>query len=293
MTLPPLPALKQRLRARNRARSWLLRAPVLAGMAYLALRLLEDPSRPSLWGGINLAVHEIGHVLFLVFPEFLTVAGGTFLELAIPVVAGLLFLRQKEDFGAALCLFWLATALLGAATYAADARAQLLPLVSPFAGAPMHDWHYLLGRLGLLDRDQAVAGVFRAAGLLLAVGSVGLGGWILGLMATDPERARAGGRGKADPLTEEGLRFRAWLEKEDGSPSSGTSGDPGAPIPPPSRAAPPAAPSASPPAEPSASPPAEPPARAGERLADSVDPAALSAEERRFLEFLEREGEDD
>jgi hypothetical protein len=49
------------------------------------------------------------------------------------------------------------------AVNAADARAQELPLV----GGGEHDWTYMLGELGRLSHDQAIARAFKAAGFLL------------------------------------------------------------------------------------------------------------------------------
>ena len=67
--------------------------------------------------------------------------------------------------------------------YAADARAQMVPLVSPFGGAPGHDWNYLLGTLGLLGRDQVIRGTFHVAGIL-TMGAGLLGAvWVLRVMA--------------------------------------------------------------------------------------------------------------
>ncbi|MEP6732973.1 MAG: hypothetical protein ABJE10_20185 [bacterium] len=55
--------------------------------------------------------------------------------------------------------------------YAADARAQELPLV----GGGEHDWAYLLGETGMLSHDQGVGRAFRAAGFLIIVLSTAWG----------------------------------------------------------------------------------------------------------------------
>ena len=282
MAATPQP-LASRIRERNRHHSWLLRAPVLLWMAWLLFRYLGDASASSIWGGINLAFHEIGHILFGFLPEFWAVAGGTLTELAIPLVVAALFLRQKEDFGAAVALFWFATALTGAAVYAGDARLQALPLVSPFAGEPLHDWRYMLGRLGLLERDTQVAAILRGLGLLVMAGSVALGAWILRLMATDPERKGSGAAAPAgltpgESLEAEGLRFQAWLAAREGKgqPQTSPGGDDDAP--------------------PTHAPPPEPRNRttdaALDQVKDQVDPRSLSPEERRLLDFLERDPKD-
>ena len=65
----------------------------------------------------------------------------------------------------------------------ADARAQMLPLVSPFPGAPGHDWNYLLGTLGLLRQDRVIGGVFRVAGTVTMGAGLFGSSWVLRVMA--------------------------------------------------------------------------------------------------------------
>ncbi len=175
---------------RNRSRSWLLRLPILIWLALEVRTYLRDPYHAPLWDGMNLAFHEIGHVVFLPFPEFLTVLGGTLLQILIPLVAGWILIRQKDDFGGAVALFWLGTNLMGIAVYVGDARSQALPLVSPFPGEIVHDWNYILGTLGLLESDARIARLVRTLGYTSLLTSVLVGGWMLLVMGTDPVRRR-------------------------------------------------------------------------------------------------------
>jgi hypothetical protein len=50
-------------------------------------------------------------------------------------------------------LFWTGQALTDVAIYAADGRARALPLL---AEGLIHDWHYILGRLGLLASAEII-----------------------------------------------------------------------------------------------------------------------------------------
>jgi hypothetical protein len=288
-----------RIRERNRHHSWLLRLPILLWLAYLLVRYFQDPSASSLWGGVNLGFHEMGHILFGFFPEFLAVAGGTLTEMAIPLVVAWLFVRRREDFGAAVALFWFATVLMGTAVYAGDARARVLPLVSPFSGDPLHDWYYMLGRLGLLYRDQTIAALFRTGGLLVMAGSVVLGARILWLMATDPERTTGSGAGEApgeSALEAEGRRFQAWLAAQSATGEAGDSergGVPGRGEEAASGSGPGHASSGATLGRPDPSAPEPPPPERGsdpavDQVRESVDPSTLTPEERRFLEFLDR-----
>ena len=148
---------------------------------------LSDPLHRSIFDGVNLAFHEMGHAAFFWLGDrILTVAGGTIFQVGIPFVAGGYLLRKQNDpFGAAVCLFWLGTALFSAGVYAADARAQALPLVSPFGPVDVdsHDWTVMLLRFGILTKDQAIGVALRRSGILAMVGSIGVGAWVLWVMA--------------------------------------------------------------------------------------------------------------
>lgn len=169
-----------------------MRAPLLLALAWTLHGYLGDPAHTSLFDGINLGFHEMGHAAFFWSgSRILTVAGGTFFQLGIPLVAGAyLVVRQRDPFGAAFCLFWLGTAMCGAGVYAADARAQALPLVSPFGPVDVdsHDWTVMLMKYGLLSRDQEIGAVLRGAGLAAMTLSLALGAWILRIMATTPPK---------------------------------------------------------------------------------------------------------
>ena len=162
---------------------WLPRLPIWLGVVYLTFRYLTDVHYRSLFGGLNFGIHEAGHVVFGPFGMLLGIAGGTLLQLAAPIAAGVVFLRQRDWFAITVALAWLGTNGFEIATYAADARSQALPLLGLGAGEPIHDWNFLLGRLGLLHADHAVAGLFRLGGGGALIASVALGGWLLVEMA--------------------------------------------------------------------------------------------------------------
>ena len=163
---------------------WWHRAPLLVPLAWIFSRHVRDAEYSSIFSGINLAIHEGGHLFFMWFGfDFLTVAAGTLLQCLCPVLTGMIFYRQRDFFAIGAASFWLGTNFAHIAPYAADARAQLLPLVSPFPGAPGHDWNYLLGALGLLRHDWMVGRAFQTAGILtMAVGLLA-STWVLRIMA--------------------------------------------------------------------------------------------------------------
>jgi hypothetical protein len=168
----------------SRGRVWWYRIPLLVPLAWILYRHLADSEYGSIFAGINLAIHEGGHLFFMWFgSDFLAVAGGTLLQCICPIVTGTMFYKQRDFFAIGVACFWLGTNFAHIAPYAADARAQLLPLVSPFPGAPGHDWNYLLSTLGLLQQDGVIGGAFRIAGIVTM--GAGLFGslWVLRIMA--------------------------------------------------------------------------------------------------------------
>lgn len=177
-----------------------LRVPVLVWFVWIFWHHLRDPLYTSLWNGLNLVFHEMGHALFMWSgSEFWTTAGGTILEWAVPLLAGVALWRQGERFGAAICLCWLATALYDSAAYAADARLHVLPLVSPFglAGPEQHDWTNLLTHFGALEQDRVVALWLRRAAAAAMLAGLAWGLWVLRAMWPARVAGTAAGRAAA------------------------------------------------------------------------------------------------
>jgi len=151
--------------------------PTLVGFSvgcllFLALVLGSESGWVPLLDGVNLLFHEAGHPLFgLLGWEPLTILGGTFLQLLVPLLVLGSFWLRREVPGTAAAGIWACENVLNIARYVADARAQVLPLV----GGGEHDWTALLGRWGLLAQDQAIARGLQAlgwCGLLLCWGWV-------------------------------------------------------------------------------------------------------------------------
>ena len=180
---PTSSPLVERVREWCRGRVWWYRAPVLLLFAYIFWHHLQDPMYNSIFDGINLVIHEAGHLAFSYFGEFLGIAGGTIFQLMAPIVAAFAFYRQKDYFAIVVTLFWLGTNFIDVGAYVGDARAQLLPLVSPTSGDPLHDWYYLLANAGNLENDTLIAGLLRKVGLLSMAGAMALGGWMMKVMA--------------------------------------------------------------------------------------------------------------
>jgi hypothetical protein len=174
-------------RAWAQGRIWWPRALLLAYLAYAGWRHYADPEYGSIFSGLTLAIHELGHVLFGFLGEWIGVAGGSITQLAAPVAVALIMLRQRDYFGVAVGGAWLSMSLSNLAVYIADARAEELPLYSLGGGDVVHDWNYLLGSLHLLPRDTAIAGAVHFSALAALALSVLLGAWLCRVMARSPK----------------------------------------------------------------------------------------------------------
>ena len=121
----------------------------------------------------NLIVHEGGHNLFGWFGPTLGLWGGTLLQWLVPLLLAAYFFTERHTAGFVFCLFFFFENWLYTATYMADARAQVLPLVT--TGDPdfvEHDFHAIFSSLGVLEHDTQIAAVVRLmgwVGMLLVV----------------------------------------------------------------------------------------------------------------------------
>jgi hypothetical protein len=113
----------------------------------------------------NLVVHEGGHNLFGWFGSTLGLWGGTLLQWLVPFLLAAYFFSERQVSGFVFCLFFFFENWLYTATYMADARAQVLPLVT--TGDPEfveHDFHAIFSSMGVLEYDTKIALVVRLLG---------------------------------------------------------------------------------------------------------------------------------
>ncbi|HYB11836.1 MAG TPA: hypothetical protein VEG67_00100 [Myxococcota bacterium] len=118
--------------------------------------------------GANLLFHEAGHVFFGLFGQTLGMLGGTLGQLVFPVAAGIQFLGSQRPFDACVCGVWLGENLLNVARYMGDAQAMVLPLV----GGEIHDWNWMLSRIGLLSHCGLLAALVHVLGSAVIVASL-------------------------------------------------------------------------------------------------------------------------
>lgn len=139
--------------------------------AYLATRDIADGAAwPHFMHGILLVIHEAGHVLFRPFGEFLMMAGGSLFQVLLPLGVGVAFLLKNRDpFGAAVCLWWTGISLVDLAPYIYDALDPQLMLLGGRTGEDgPHDWIYLFDRMGGLQHAHFWGQFCRLFGAVLA-----------------------------------------------------------------------------------------------------------------------------
>jgi hypothetical protein len=159
---------EQRSTVENQRR---VRLFLTGALALYGIPCLLRPESGRLLDALDLAIHETGHLVFAPFGEFLQFLGGTLFQLMLPAAFVVYFWRRADRHAASVALWWIAQNCWNISVYVRDARAQALPLV----GGGEHDWAYLLGRLGWLRHDQAIALDVRLIGVAIYVYAIAAG----------------------------------------------------------------------------------------------------------------------
>jgi len=117
---------------------------------------------------INLIIHEAGHFIFIFFGQFISILGGSFFQILVPVVFVIYFLLwKKEYFSSSILLLWVGHSVINVAKYMSDAINQNLPLLG--GEAVIHDWNYLLTSLNILKYTNILSTITFNLGLLIII----------------------------------------------------------------------------------------------------------------------------
>ena len=159
---------------------WIPRALLLLILVYLEIIKFHDNTRWTIFYGITLGFHEMGHLVSGWMGQFLCALMGSVFQVAVPIIVIVIFYRQPDYFGMTVGGFWLSYSLFELAAYIGDARAQDLPLVG-FASQEdlQHDWHYILGQLHMLPLDTTFAFFTRVAAVAAGAASLTFAVWLL------------------------------------------------------------------------------------------------------------------
>jgi hypothetical protein len=134
---------------------------------------LWGAANPYSWkmiDGVNLLIHEGGHFIFRPLGEFMSIAGGTLMQLMLPAAFVVYFFTHAQLYSSALTLFWIGESLINVSIYAADAILMELPLLG--GNDVIHDWNYMLTSLGLLDSTSIISTAIRIIGTLIILTAI-------------------------------------------------------------------------------------------------------------------------
>jgi hypothetical protein len=162
------------------------RAAFLALLAAYGIHLAAlDIPAAEIWGSLlhypAVPIHEFGHVLFLPFGEFLHLLGGSLFQAGLPLVfGGILLVRNREPFAAAVTLWWSAVEVMDVAPYVYDAKVPQHVLLTGRTGDNgAHDFIDVLGDLGLLERAQGIGYGVHHFGVVMMGAAIAWGGYIV------------------------------------------------------------------------------------------------------------------
>lgn len=180
-----LTTIREEILLWGRGRWWVPRAALVSLLAWLGCDLLADTTAWNVFAPVNLGIHETGHVIFrLTGVQVLEIAGGTIAQIAAPLILIVSFFRQPDLFAPAFGTFWLGTNLCNISVYMADARARALPLVTVGGGKHIiHDWQFLLKKVGLLSWDTWLGNIIWTLSVVLMLGACIYGFWVCHLIA--------------------------------------------------------------------------------------------------------------
>ncbi len=128
---------------------------------------------------MSFGLHEMAHVATSFLPPTLTAAAGSLSELLFGGLIVFVAYRKRAYITTVFGTLWYLYASLSAGRYMADARSQLLPLVSINSainddGEALHDWHMVFSRLGILGADKLIGNSVKAVGIMLAISGLGV-----------------------------------------------------------------------------------------------------------------------
>lgn len=147
-----------------------------------------DPFHHSFLHMINFPIHEIGHVLFRPFGQFIYIVGGSLFQILVPIFCTIYFFWRQEKFSSAITTMWIGNNFFDVAVYVRDAVYMEIPLASPFSfnsEGLIHDWNWLLTQTGMLAHSDFVANVFVVFGILISLSGVAAAFYFSRLHTTD------------------------------------------------------------------------------------------------------------
>ena len=152
------------------------------GWAYIFSNHYSGELNNAFMHNINLVFHEAGHVVFRLFGRFMTILGGSLLQLLVPVIFMVAFIRKRDTFAASIMLWWLSQSMMDLVAYIDDAQRMEMWLLGGVQGKDMpgiHDWNNILGQLGMLGHAHGLAVATSVMANILMIAAFFWGGVLL------------------------------------------------------------------------------------------------------------------
>lgn len=128
---------------------------------------------------VNLPFHEFGHLLFSPLGRFWTILGGTIFQIIVPLIVMCAFsFKNRDNFAAAIMLWWCGQNFIDVSPYIADAKARALPLILGL-GEESHDWGNLLTMTNNLHNTELFAQISFTTGAIVMLLSFIWAGYLL------------------------------------------------------------------------------------------------------------------
>ncbi len=151
--------------------AWAAVAAVAAVIAWLSLT--RNGWVPFL-SGVDLGVHEFGHLLAFWAPPLVLSLAGSALQVAAPAALAGYFWWRGDRFAVVLLMAWLGMSLNNVSVYIGDAQRMVLPLFGDDGSGAGHDWHNILADLGMLEHTDAIAVLSRLLAVAAFLPALGL-----------------------------------------------------------------------------------------------------------------------
>lgn len=122
--------------------------------------------------GVNLIIHEAGHIIFIPLGHFLNILGGSLMQILIPCVFSAYFFVHRQYFSASLLLFWIGQNVINVSLYASDSIVMQLPLIG--GDNVIHDWNEILSMLHILRHAYGIGHTMYGIGTLIILLGIAL-----------------------------------------------------------------------------------------------------------------------
>lgn len=120
----------------------------------------------------NLAIHEMGHVIFSPFGMFVGILGGSLIQILVPVILLGYFFTKQDYFAISVMFFWIGDNVINVSVYMRDAITMNLPLIG--GETAIHDWNWLFSNMGLLKQAVLIGNIFFGLGVIFVLLGISL-----------------------------------------------------------------------------------------------------------------------